>query len=178
MTPPTPVSDSYLETLEEADALALKRPNSTAWTGSGKAAALQEATTRIDSLPLRGQRYELPYLENGVQKDTNLDGIAQVLEFPRYVDDVLCDWDHAAVSPSGRIGMAVVPAHVKLACLEEAIWILQHGDTQRLENQQTGVASQSIARSSETYVLGFGLQTLLSQRARTIMRRYIGAEIR
>jgi hypothetical protein len=178
MTPPTPVSDSYLETIEEADTFAAKRPNSTAWTGAGKAAALQEATSRIDSLPLRGQRYEPEYLENGVQKDSNLDGVAQVLEFPRYIDGVLCDWDHAAVSPSGRVGMAVVPAHVKLACLEEAIWILQHGDTQRLDNQQTGVVSQTIAGSQEIYIHGFGLQTLQSPQARVIMRRYVGVEVR
>jgi hypothetical protein len=167
----TPVLESYLPTLEEADTLALKRPNSAAWTGANKATALQEATRHIDSLPLRGDRYESVYIEHGVQIDANEDGLVQVLEFPRIIDGTVCDYDMGTQKP-------IIPALVKRACLEEAIWILGHGDTQRLENQQTGVASQSIAGSSESYVPGFGLQTLLSPRARVIMRRYIGAEIR
>jgi hypothetical protein len=167
----TPVLESYLSTLEEADALALKRLNSSAWAGANKATALQEATRHIDQLPLRGRRYEPVYIENGVQIDADRDGLTQIMEFPRIIDGVVCDYDKGTQRP-------IIPALVKLACLEEAIWILQHGDTQRLENQQTGVASQSIAGSSESYVPGFGLQTLLSMRARTIMKRFVGAEIR
>jgi len=168
---PTPVTDAYFDTIEEADALAATRPNSTAWTGSGKAAALQEATRRIDSLPLAGERYEPEYIEDDEQKDINSDGLAQTLEFPRVIDGVVCDWDYGTKLP-------IVPAAVKWACLEEAIWILQHGDDQRLENQQMGLASQSIAGSSETYVPGFGLQILQSPRARQIMRKYTGVVVR
>ena len=179
MTSPTPVAESYLATIEEADALALKRPNSTAWAGSGKAAALQEATRRIDTLPLRGQRWEFEYLENGVQRDLNRDGIAQVLEFPRVIDGAIVEWDHRAVSPSGRIGYAVVPARVKRACLEEAIAILQQGAGGRLDLQQQGVQSFSIGgKLSETFITGAGNYTLQSPAARSIMKRYVGAELR
>lgn len=56
----TPVADSYIATIEAADVMAAKRPNSTAWTGATadqKADALQEATARQ---PDQGFRIQLP----------------------------------------------------------------------------------------------------------------------
>jgi hypothetical protein len=172
----TTFSDSYIPTDTALEALigADKRASAIALkaaSASDQAWYCQEATRHIDSLHLRGQRHELEYIENGSQKDINQDGLTQILEFPRVIDGYVIDWDHGTNKP-------IVPAQVKLACLEEAIWILQHGDDQRLDNQQTGVASQSIAGASESYVTGFGLQILLSPRARQIMRRYTGAEVR
>lgn len=184
--PTTAVDNSYLATIEEAEAL--KRSKSTVWDAAeddDKAEALQEATRRIDALPLRGQRYELPYLENGVQKDTNGDGIAQVLEFPRVIDGVLCDWDHKATSPSGRVGMAVVPALVKLACLEEAIAIIEFdADTDRSERRimkDDGVKSYSLGGDysetlgPSTIDVQAGLQSKVAWRH---MKRYVGLEVR
>jgi hypothetical protein len=174
----TAVSDSYLATIEEADALVLRRPDSAAWTGAGKAAALQEATRRIDGLPLRGYRYERAYIENGVQIDVNDDGLTQTLEFPRIIDGVVCDYDYATQLP-------VVPALVKWACLEEAISILEGvSDTDQAERaslQRQGVKAYSLGGGySETF--GFSSSDshggLLSQAAWRNMRRYVGVEVR
>jgi hypothetical protein len=174
----TAVSDAYFSTIEEADALVLKRPNSTAWTGTGKAAALQEATRRIDALPLRGYRYERAYLYNGTQKDVDDDGLIQTLEFPRIIDGVVCDYDYATQLP-------VIPALVKWACLEEAISILEfNADIDRTERQTMkadGVKSYSLGGDySETLgpasidVQG-GLRSPVAWRN---MRRYVGVEVR
>lgn len=176
--PTTAVSDAYFATIEEADALVAKRPNSSAWTGSGRSAALQEATRRIDGLPLRGYRYEQVYLENGVQVDVNEDGLTQTLEFPRIIDGVVCDYDYATQLP-------VVPARVKWACLEEAISILEGvSDTDQAERaslQMQGVKAYSLGGGySETF--GFSSADshggLLSQAAWRYIRRYVGAEVR
>lgn len=176
--PDTPVANSYLATVEEADALAATVPGSTAWTGSSKAAALQEATRRIDSLPLRGIRYEQKYIKNGVQYDGNSDGLTQVLEFPRYIDGVAVEWDHGTHKP-------IVPDLVKMACIMEAISILEFlADTDRSERRtmkDDGVQSYNLGGDySET--LGpstmdtqGGLQSKVAWR---LMKRYIGLEVR
>jgi len=100
-----------------ASAIALK-----AATADKQAWCCQEASRHIDALPLRGVRYEEAFLYNGVQNDLNEDGLAQVLEFPRVIDGVVCDYDFGMQIP-------VVPAPVKRACLEEAIAIYQPGQT-------------------------------------------------
>jgi hypothetical protein len=161
-------SISYIESDTELEALIGADPRTSAVALKTLAAEFQawycqEATRKIDSLPLRGQKWDM----------TSSNGTAvQILEFPRLIDGVGVgngiDYD---LIPE-------VPDNVKRACLEEAIWILQHGNDQRLDNQQTGVASQSIAGSSESYVPGFGLQILHSPRARQIMRLYTGVECR
>jgi len=163
MADPTPVSDSYIDTTEEADALAAKRPNIAAWTGDGKAAALQEATRRIDAMPLRGRKYDTT-ITAGVPD--------QLLEFPRVIDGVTLDYNSTA-------GEAIIPTAVKWACLEEAIAILATGTGGRRELQQQGVKSFSIGgKLSETFIDGAGGQGLQSVTARKLMRRYVGAEIR
>jgi hypothetical protein len=175
---PTPIDDAYFATIEEADALAATRPNSAAWTGSGKATALQEATRRIDSLPLRGRRYEAPHIENGEQKDVNSDGLAQVLEFPRIIDGIICDWDYGTDLP-------LIPIWVKRACLEEAITILEfNADSDNLDRRSMkdqGVQSYNLGGVySET--LGPATidiqQALQSRTAWRYMKRYIGLETR
>jgi hypothetical protein len=172
MTDSTPVPNSYIDTIEAADILAATRPNSAAWIGTGKAPALQEATRRIDALPLRGRRYEDAYIYNGAQKDTNSDGLAQILEFPRIIEGEVCDWDHGAQKP-------IVPALVKLACIEEAIAILASGPGSRRALQEQGVQSFSIGgKLSETFRAGVGTEGLISAQARRYMRRYMGAELR
>lgn len=174
----TPFSNSYiatdaeLETLiggdKRASAVALK-----AATATDQAAYCQEATRHIDQLPLRGTRYEKQYIENGVQKDINSDGLTQTLEFPRIIDDEILDYDYGTQLP-------IIPSPVKRACLEEAIAIYQAGTSGGLKDlQEQGVQSMSIGgKLSYTFVGGAGSSPLLSSAARRIMRRYVGAEVR
>lgn len=173
-----PFSLSYIGTDAELEALIGSDPRTAATALKALVADsqeyyCQEATRHIDALPLRGRRYEGPYLENGVQKDTNSDGLAQVLEFPRVIDGVTCDWDYGTDLP-------VVPALVKRACVEEAIAIYAAGTDGGLRAlQDQGVASMSIGgKLSYSFVGGAGSSGLLSAAAKRIMRRYMGAETR
>jgi hypothetical protein len=172
----TPFSDSYiatdseLETLiggdKRASAVALK-----AASAADQAWYCQEATRHIDAVPLRGRRYEGQYIENGSQKDINSDGLTQTLEFPRIIDDVIVDYDHGTQLP-------IVPDLVKRACLEEAIAIYDFGSSWRRKNQEQGVKQVQLGSGSglsESYLTP---TTMLSFRARQIMRRYVGATIR
>ena len=173
----TTFSDSYIETdaiLEtmigsdiRASAIALK-----ALAATSQEWYCQEATRRVDALPIRGQRYELPYFENGVQKDINRDGLTQTLEFPRVIDGIIVELDHGTHLP-------IIPQNVKLACLEEAIAILGQGSGGRRALQEQGVQSFSIGgKLSETFVAGSGNTGLISAQARRYMRKYIGVETR
>ena len=175
----TEFSDSYIATDAEletmiggdkrASAIALK-----AASAADQAWYCQEATRHIDSIPLRGWRYEAKWTENGAQKDTNKDGITQTLEFPRVIDGVVCDWDHGTNLP-------IVPAEVKRACIEEAIAIYHEEVTGggRAALQAAGVQSYSIGgKLQETFRPGAGSETVRSLRARQIMQRYAGAEVR
>jgi len=173
-TETAPTASSYLDAAS-ADTLAASRSTNTAWaaaTSAEKLAALEEATRRIDSMMLRGVRYEEKYIENGVQKDSNSDGLTQTLEFPRYIDGVICDWDAGTKLP-------IVPNQVLWACLEEAIAILAAGSGSLKDLQEQGVSSMSIGgKLSYTFIAGAGNSGLLSATAKRYMRRYIGAEVR
>lgn len=165
-------TDAELETLiggdKRASAIALK-----AASASDQAWYCQEATRHIDSLPLRGYRYEEKYIENGSQKDLNSDGLTQTLEFPRIIDGETCDWDYGTDLP-------IVPDLVKRACLEEAIAILAAGSGGGLKDlQEQGVQSMSIGgKLSYSFVPGGGSSPLLSAAAKRLMRRYVGAVVR
>ena len=173
-TETAPTASSYLDAAS-ADTLAASRPTNTAWaaaTSAEKLAALEEATRRIDSMMLRGVRYEEKYIENWVQKDSNSDGLTQTLEFPRYIDGVICDWDAGTKLP-------IVPNQVLWACLVEAIAILAAGSGSLKDLQEQGVSSMSIGgKLSYTFIAGAGNSGLLSATAKRYMRRYIGAEVR
>ena len=174
----TAFSDSYiatdaeLETLiggdKRASAVALK-----AASAADQAWYCQEATRHINQLPLRGERYEEEYIENGVQKDINSDGLTQTLEFPRIIDGVTLDWDHGTDLP-------IIPVDVKRACLEEAITIHQAGSGGGLKDlQEQGVSAMSIGgKLSYSFAPGASSSPLLSAAARRIMRRYVGAVVR
>ena len=99
----TPVTDSYILTVEEADAFFAKRLGASAWTGTDKAKALQMATAAIDALPIRGRKYYL-------------DG-SQDRQFPREYRDGY-DMDEAT-------GEEVVPQAAKDACCLEALALLE-----------------------------------------------------
>ena len=167
-------ADAYLSDTE-ADALMVSRPSNASWTAATadqKNEALKEATRRIDALMLRGNRYEEKYIENGVQKDSNSDGLTQTLEFPRYIDGVVCDWDAGTQLP-------IVPDAVKWACLEEAMAILAAGSGSLKDLQEQGVQSMSIGgKLSYSFVTGAGNSGLQSAAAKRYMRRYMGAEVR
>jgi hypothetical protein len=171
------VTDSELETLiggdKRASAIALK-----AASAADQAWYCQEATRHIDALPLRGERYEEEYIENGVQKDINSDGLAQTLEFPRIIDSVTKDWDNDTDLP-------IIPADVKRACLEEAIAIYAlESDSDRTDRATMqadgvksynlgGVYSETLGPSSSDAQCG-----MISKTAWRLMRRYTGIEVR
>lgn len=173
----TPFSNSYIATDADLEAMIGSDPRAAAVALKAAAAATQawfcqEATRHIDAMPLRGERYEPEYFENGAQVDTNEDGLTQTLAFPRIIDGVVQEWDNATSLP-------IVPAQVKLACLEEAIAILAAGSGSLKDLQEQGVQSMSIGgKLSYTFIAGAGNSGLQSTAAKRYMRRYIGAEVR
>ena len=78
---------------------------------------------------------------------------AQTLAFPRYPD-------------------TEVPEAVKEACCEEALALLERGNSQRRKLQQEGVQSLSLGNMSETYITGAG-KGLLSQEAKELLRPWL-----
>ena len=65
-----------------------------------------------------------------------------------------------------------VPEAVKEACCEEALAILERGNSQRRRLQQEGVQSFSLGNMSETYVAGAG-RGLLSQEAKELLKPWL-----
>ena len=173
----TPFSNSYIETDADLEAMIGSDPRAAAVALKAAAAATQawycqEATRHIDAMPLRGQRYEPEYFENGAQVDTNEDGLTQTLAFPRIIDGVVQEWDNATSLP-------IVPAQVKLACLEEAIAIYGAGAGGIQEIAAQGIQSFSVGgKLSYTFAPGAGSQGLQSSKAAQYLRRYLGGKIR
>ena len=77
----------------------------------------------------------------------------QELAFPRYPD-------------------TEVPEAVKEACCEEALTMLERGNSQRRKLQQEGVQSFALGNMSESYVAGAG-KGLLSQEAKELLRPWL-----
>ena len=77
----------------------------------------------------------------------------QELAFPRYPD-------------------TEVPEAVKEACCEEALALLERGNSQRRKLQQEGVQSFTLGNMSETYAPGGG-RGLLSQEAKELLRPWL-----
>lgn len=77
----------------------------------------------------------------------------QKLAFPRYPD-------------------AEIPKEVQKACCEEALALLERGNSQRRKLQQEGVQSFSIGNLSETFVTGAN-RGLLSQEAKELLRPWL-----
>ena len=65
-----------------------------------------------------------------------------------------------------------IPAAVKEACCEEALALLERGNSQRRKLQQEGVQSFALGNMSETYAAGTG-KGLLSQEAKEILRPWL-----
>lgn len=70
-----------------------------------------------------------------------------------------------------------VPQTVKDACCEEALAILERGNSQRRKLQAEGVTSVSIGGLSETYAVGSG-RGLLSQEAKELLRPWLLGAVR
>lgn len=155
-------TDDELETLIGADtrasAIALK-----ALVAASQAWYCQEATRRIDQMPLRGKKYD-----RGVTA-----GVPdQLLEFPRVIDG-------RVVNYNSTTNAAIVPTDVKRACLEEAIAIFEEPTMGKRTLQEQGVNHYFLGGNrAETFVQGAGTTSLQSARARIIMRRYMGAVTR
>jgi len=77
----------------------------------------------------------------------------QELAFPRYPD-------------------TEIPKEVQEACCEEALALLERGNSQRRKLQQEGVQSFSLGNMSETYTAGAG-RGLLSQEAKELLRLWL-----
>jgi RNase P subunit RPR2 len=65
-----------------------------------------------------------------------------------------------------------IPEAVKAACCEEALALLERGNSQRRRLQQEGVQSLSLGNMSETYITGAG-KGLLSQEAKELLRPWL-----
>ena len=65
-----------------------------------------------------------------------------------------------------------VPEAVKEACCEEALAILERGNSQRRKLQQEGVQSFTLGNMSETFAAGAG-KGLLSQEAKELLRPWL-----
>ena len=162
----TPFSDSYIETDAELEALIGADPRAAAIALKALAAAsqewyCQEATRRIDALPLAGRKYD----------DDIVAGVPdQLLAFPRIIDGVTRDWNSST-------SLAFVPADVKRACLEEAITLYQYQDSPDMAYQEMGIKQLQLgtgAGFSVTYSGSAMATSIMSTRAKQIMRRYMG----
>jgi len=164
----TPISESYVPTVEEADLFFSKKTNVSAWTGTDKSKALQEATAIIDSLHLLGERYEPKHIENGVQTDENLDGLTQVLEFPRFIDNILCDYDYGTQKP-------IIPQKIKDATCWIALSLLDTDvDISEKSLREAGIQSFSRGKLSVTFKTGASDQYLgLPKKAYDLLKIYI-----
>ena len=65
-----------------------------------------------------------------------------------------------------------IPTAVKEACCEEALALLERGNSQRRKLQQEGVQSFSLGNMSETYIVGAG-KGLLSQEAKELLSPWL-----
>ena len=65
-----------------------------------------------------------------------------------------------------------VPEAVKEACCEEALALLERGNSQRRKLQQEGVQSFSLGNMSETFAAGAS-KGLLSQEAKELLRPWL-----
>lgn len=153
----TPVSNSYIETIEAAESYFANDPRAAAWlalTDDQKAWYLVRATKIIDALPLRGHKYQL-------------DG-TQELQFPREYRD--------GYDMNELTGVAEVPQAVLDACCEEALAIYLQGTSGRRAMQEQGVKSFSIGgKLQETFADGAAnkYHGLLSADAYRLISKYI-----
>ena len=143
----TAVTDSYIATTEDADAIFAKRLGTADWTAASsanKVAALQQATSVIDALTYAG-----------VTQSSS-----QARQFPRkYLVD-FCEpspWSSLIVLDLYGYYQesTAVPAKVTLACALEALALIQYYDSSNVVNEQEliakGVKSFSLGKLSMSF---------------------------
>ncbi len=136
-----------------------------AWTNASsdqKAAALEEASDHIDSLALKGQKYD---------PDT------QEREFPRYPDRAAYNSEHYRYGWSlyNTTDYSEVPQEVLDACCLEALEILKQGASGRKELREQGVKSFSIGGKLQETFEDAPVPKLLSRKARDKLRFWLGS---
>jgi hypothetical protein len=143
----TAVTDSYIATTEEADAVLAKRLGTAAWTASTSAtkiAALQQATSVIDALTFAGVTQSSTQARQFPRKH-----LVDITEFSPWSNLVVLDI-YGYYSES-----ATVPDKVILACALEALALIQYYDNANVVNEQElidkGVKSFSLGKLSMTF---------------------------
>lgn len=156
-------TNSYIS-VADATTYFATRLYSTAWTSASAdemAQAVITATRAIDRQLLKGRKYVS----------------TQALAFPRcytvdpqavseYTSNTRLTWG------DGWYCESAVPQAVKDACCEEAICLLERGDSNRLKTQREGLTNASGNGVTETYAPYAG-KGILSQEAKELMRRYL-----
>jgi hypothetical protein len=133
----TPVTDSYITTLELALAYFSGDPRAAAFIATPATMAwyLKKATKIIDNLPLKGSTYY--YFANSIL----VVGQQQERQFPRHIDGMCYGLSITTFFPE-------VPKDILDACCEEALALyLFHADTDRSERKtmkEDGVKSYSL----------------------------------
>lgn len=159
----TPVTNSYIATIELATAYFVGDPRSTAFVAlaSGMAWYLQRATKNIDTLKLKGRKYMM-------------DG-TQALQFPR-----IYMTDQGWYPDTNELGTVEVPQAVEDACCEEALAIyLFHADTDRSERKTMAEDGVKSYRLGGDYSENLGIAAsdkhggLMSSEAYDLMSQYI-----
>lgn len=151
-------SNSYISVVD-ADSLFDDRLYSTAWSSAAKGdkvRALIQATKAIDRQYLKGRK-----------KLTD-----QALAFPRcYAVDqrVVGGLNYIG---DGGLCETEVPQAVIDACCEEALALLDRGNSQRRKLQQEGVTGFGLSKISEQFAPGAG-KGLVSQEARELLIPYL-----
>jgi hypothetical protein len=156
-------ADAYID-IAGADGYFSSRLYSDTWTNAAdtdKEKALKQATRVIDRQPLKGRPVDLD----------------QLLAFPRcYLAPGAPPSQYSFDTPPGWWCEVEVPRAVKNATCEEALALLERGNSQRLNLQQEGVQSFSIGNLSETYAPGSG-RGLLSREAKELLRSYLAGAV-
>jgi hypothetical protein len=162
-------TNSYIS-VADATAYFAERLWSTAWfeaTAEQQAQALIMATKVLDR-----------QLYKGKLKDSS-----QVLKFPRCYKryPLAGEWDYVgnlAESIYDRDWYCEVSVHknVKKACCEEALAMLERGNSQRLKLRQEGVTSITIGSLRESYGVMPG-KGFLSLEAKELLKSYLAGAV-
>lgn len=146
-------SDSYVS-LAEATAYFAARFGADAWdylSEANREKALKQATREVDRHRFHGSRWRWN----------------QALEFPR-------QYPYHREHPEHTTTVEI-PASVKEATLEQALWIATHetagGRSPRQQLQQEGVTQFRVGSTSETF--GGASLSILCPEARQLLRRWI-----
>lgn len=162
----------YLE-IEDADAYFVSRLFADTWDFADdqtKTQALTMATNRIEYLSFKG-----------FKKDT-----AQELAFPRCYTTASLPYSVSALTDNPLMGIRQVmglycetdiPQCVLDACCEEALALLERGNSKRARLQREGVKSFSLGAMSETYSDEVGYSKLLAQEAMRLLRPYLATSV-